>query len=210
MADLKDLWVLPLRCPGCGQGFPAGGEDVLFHCPDCGTVWELAGEALVKREIVHVGGVAGDDAGCFPFWVFPFTAATTAGAVRTQREYLSLTGNIARLPPEREEKPPLVFVPAFSALPALLLRAGRLLTLRVPAFRLSPRPPRRVVPITFREADARTLAEAVVLATVTEERRTNPQFLETFSVNTGAGKLLTLPFVEREGRMMQPDINLEI
>lgn len=216
MADRHDLRVIPLRCPACGATLEAGGEDVIFPCKPCGTYRELVGEDLVLREIVHVSGPDLDAPPAvremvrLPFWVFPFRAATVGGEVATLREYLALVGSVTRLSPGRQEKPPLVFVPAFAAKPASLLRAGRLLTLRSPAFGRSAGVPARMAPIVFREADARAMTEAVVLATVATERRVNQRFLESFAVRCGAGRLLSIPFDQRDERLYQPDLDLEI
>ncbi|RNC73188.1 MAG: hypothetical protein ED859_00325 [Desulfuromonadales bacterium] len=217
MADRHDLRVIPLRCPDCGDGLVAGGDDVIFPCRRCGTFRELDGEELIWREITHAAGPDLDGPHetmrvmtRLPFWVFPFRAATPAGEVATLRDYLLLAGSVMKLTPGREEKPPLLFVPAFAAKTAFVLRAGRLLTLRAPAFSRSSGTPGRLVPIVFREADARALAEAVVLATVAAERRVNQRFLDAFAVRCGAGRLLSIPFDGREGRLYQPDLDLEI
>lgn len=217
MADRHDLRVIPLRCPACGSPLSAGGDDVIFPCRSCGTWRELVGEDLVLREMLHTAGPDLDAPPAsrremlrLPFWVFPFRASTAGGEVATLREYLSLAGSVTQLSPGREEKPPLVFVPAFAAKSVSLLRAGRLLTLRSPSFGRSAAVPSRVVPIVFRESDALALAEAVVLATVATERRVNPRFLESFSVRCGGGRLLSIPFDERDGRLHQPDLDLEV
>lgn len=217
MADRHDLRVIPLRCPACGGALAAGGEDVIFPCTRCGTWRELAGEELVLREMVHAAGPDLDSPPAarremvrLPFWVFPFRAATAGGEVATLGEYLALAGSVTPLAPGQGEKPPLVFVPAFAGKSASLLRAGRLLTLRSPAFGRSAGTPPSVAPIVFREADARTLAEAVVLATVAAERRVNQRFLDAFAVRCGAGRLLSIPFGQRDQRLHQPDLDFEI
>lgn len=217
MADRHDLRIIPLRCPVCGAGLQAGGEDVIFSCNACGTWRELVGEELVLRDIVHIAGPDLDapvaerrEMVRLPFWVFPFRAATVGGDVATLRDYLALAGSVTQLPPGRKEKPPIVFVPAFAAKSSALLRAGRLLTLRSPAFNRSAGVPACISSIVFRESDARALAEAVVLATVATERRVNQRFLESFSVRCGGGRLLSIPFDERDGRLHQPDLDLEV
>ncbi len=217
MADRHDLRVIPLRCPACGAALAAGGDDVIFPCKPCGTYRELMGEDLVLREIVHVAGPDLDAPPTtrremlrLPFWVFPFRATTIGGEVATLREYLALAGSVTQLSPGRQEKPPLVFVPAFAAKSTPLLRAGRLLTLRSPAFGRSTGVPARVAPIVFRETDAKAVAEAMVLATVATERRVNQRFLESFAVRCGAGRLLSIPFDPRDERLYQPDLDLEI
>lgn len=194
---------------------PAAGDAVLYHCPPCGALWELIDDRLTERAMLH--GAGADLAGLPPgepfrrvaCWVFPFSVATPAEEVRTLADYFALAGNPQTLAPGRAEKPPLVFVPAFALLPAQLLRAGRLLTLRGAAFRPGAGLPPRLEPIVFRERDARVLAETIVLATVTEERRLSPQFLDAFAVRTGPGRLLTFPLQMREGRFSLPELNLE-
>jgi len=217
LADRHDLRVIALRCPACGASLAAGGEDVIFPCRRCGTWRELVEEELVLREMVHAAGpdldappAARREMARLPFWVFPFRAATAGGEVATLGEYLALAGSVSQRPSARQEKPPLVFVPAFAAKSSALLRAGRLLTLRSPAFGRSAGIPAGVSPIVFREADARALAEAVVLATVATERRVNQRFLDAFAVRCGAGRLLTIPFDQRDGRLHQPELDLEI
>lgn len=217
MADRHDLRVIPLRCPDCGGGLTAAGEDVIFSCQGCGTFRELEGETLVLRQVVHAAGPDLDappgarrTMARLPFWVFPFRAVNAGSEAATLRDYLSLTGAIMTPDPARAEKPPFVFVPAFAARPASILRAGRLLTLRAPAFGRSAGSPAAVAPIVFREADALTLAEPIVLATVAGERRGNQRFLEAFLVRCGTGRLITIPFDLRDGRLFQPDLDLEM
>lgn len=194
---------------------PVAGDAVLYHCPPCGALWELTGDRLTERPMLH--GAGADLSGMSPgepfrrvaFWVFPFRAATAAGEVRTMADYFTLVGNPRQFTAGGGEKPPLVFVPAFALLPAQLLRAGRLLTIRGAAFRPGTGLPPRLAPVVFREEDARVLAETIVLATVTEERRLSPQFLDAFSVRTGPGRLLTVPLQALEGRFLLPELNLE-
>jgi len=218
LADrLHDLWVIPLRCPGCGADLPVTGSEALYHCPPCGSGWELTGESLVPREIGHVAGAdlverSGERVPMrrLPFWVFPFSVTMASGEARTLAAYQGLSGNITPISAARGERPPLVFVPAFSALPAQLLRAGRLLTLRNPPLTLASGRPVDITPIVFRETDARVLAETLVLATMTEERRLSATFLDSFTVRTGTGRLLTIAVQEREGRLLVPELRLEI
>lgn len=200
--------VVPLVCPSCSVGLPAGEGDRIHYCRRCGKGWELSESGFAEIQILHMSG---DDPARFPFWIFQFAIQTPAGVCSTLEAYLSLTGNISRPDAERCTKPPVLFVPAFTSRnPQLVLRAGRLLTLRAPALSLTKGHPEKIIPVTMNEDDARVMGECIALSTLTEERKLNLQLLQGFTVRTGPGRLLTIPFAEREGRLFQPSMNLEI
>jgi hypothetical protein len=208
LADLKNIRVVPLVCAACSNTFVAGEHDRIFYCSLCGTAWDLCGTEFSEIRIRHL---AGDDPVRYPFWVFPFAMTTPAANCSTLGEYLAWTGNISTIPPERLSKPPALFVPAFSSSnPQLMSRAGRLLTLRAPVLSTIDCQPEKIVPITMNIDDARLLGESIVLSTLTEERRVNLALLQGFSMKTGPGHLFTIPFSEREGRLFQSSMNLEI
>jgi predicted RNA-binding Zn-ribbon protein involved in translation (DUF1610 family) len=208
MAREQDLWVLPLVCPDCGGRLSAESCSVLFPCTACGTLWEPEGEVLRRQEI-HV--LSGGGSVQIPFWLFPFQITTRDGSAKTLADYRGLTGNINSLEPERQGPPPLVFVPAGTGMPPhLMVRAGRLLTLRSPELiRMKPFP-QQLAAIGSRERDASLMAPTIVLATVTEERRRSLPFLQAFTVKVGRGKLCAIPFQERGERLLHAAWSLEI
>lgn len=208
MTEQKRLSVVPLVCASCSTPFPAGESDCIYYCSRCGKAWELSATGFSEIRILHMPG---NDPGRFPFWIFPFAVTTPTATCSNLGDYLSLTGNISRPDGERLAKPPALFVPAFTSRnPQLMLRAGRLLTLRAPALATVGMNPETIVPITMNEADARILGESIVLSTLTEERKLNLPLLQGFRVKTGPGHLFTIPFSEREGRLFQSSLNLEI
>lgn len=208
MADANCLRVVPLVCASCSTPFPAGEGDCIYYCNRCGTAWELRETGFSEIGIRHMPG---NDPDRFPFWIFPFAVTTPASTCSTLGDYLSLTGNISRPDAERLAKPPALFVPAFSSRnPQLMLRAGRLLTLRAPPLATVGKNPDKIVPITMNEEDARTLGESIALSTLAEERKLNLPLLQGFKIRTGTGHLFTIPFSEREGRLYQSSLNLEI
>jgi hypothetical protein len=208
MAREQDLWVLPLICPDCGGRLSADSGSVLFPCAACGTLWEPEGEALHRQEL-HI--LSGEGSVHIPFWLFPFQITTRDGSAKTLAEYRGLTGNINSLEPERQGTPPLVFVPAGTGMPPhLMVRAGRLLTIRSPEIiRTKPFPP-RLTAIGSHERDAALMAPTIVLSTVTEERRRSLPFLQAVTVKVGRGKLCAIPFEERGGRLLHAAWSLEI
>ena len=208
MARDQDLWVLPLICPGCGARLPAESGSVIFPCAGCGTLWEPEGEALRRQEI-HL--LSGEGSVHLPFWLFPFRITTRDGTAGTLAEYRGLTGNINPLEPERQGTPPLVFVPAGTGMaPHLMVRAGRLLTIRSPALSRLKTFPAGLTAIGSRERDAALMVPTIVLATVTEERRRSLPFLQAFSVTVGRGKLCAIPFEERGERLLHTAWSAEI
>jgi hypothetical protein len=208
MADHNDLRVIPLICSACGASLRVTGIDAVYLCDGCRCAWEVNGDALVQREILHMSG-AGEIR--LPFWLFPFKVTTPEGEASTLADYLALTGSIQRPPPTEAARPPLVFVPAFSSLPLpQLVRAGRFITLRAPAIVLAKELREPVDPIVFSAVDAANMAEPVVVATLAEERRSSPRFLEAFSLRLGRGRLFTIPFIRRNSNCYQPDMNIEL
>ena len=208
MAREQDLWVLPLICPGCGGRLAAENGSVIFPCVTCGTLWEPEGEALLRREL-HV--LSGEGSVHVPFWLFPFRITTRVDTAETLAEYRGLTGNINPLEPERQGVPPLAFVPASTGMaPHLMVRAGRLLTIRSPALSKAKFFPPRLTAVGLRERDSALMAPTIVLATVTEERRQSLTFLQEFTVTVGRGKLCAIPFEQRGERLLHEGWKLEI
>lgn len=203
-----DIRVIPLLCPECGSLLPAGADDVLYVCARCGACLELADESLARRRLYHAHG---DGDVLFPFWVLPFQAATREGRVATRAAFRNLCGSLPSVNGNAEEDPPDLYIPAspFSS-PQHLVRAGRLVTLRQPELTLVPRQAGRIAPIVFREEDARTMGEAILLAVVTEARKKSLPFLETFSFHPGTGMLVTIPFQEKGVKLYHAGMNLEL
>lgn len=206
--EQEDLRVIPLVCPDCGTRLPAEGGSVIFPCAACGLLWEPRDGALVREEL-HVLAGAGDFH--LPCWLFPFQVAEKNAIATSLADYRGLTGAISPLEPERQGTPPLAFVPAAAGMPPhLLLRAGRLLTLRSPALMVTTGFPARLKAIGLGERDAALMAPTVVLATIGEERRRNLSFLQTVAVSIGQGRLCAIPFEERGERLLHEQWSLEI
>ena len=208
MSREHDLWVIPLICPDCNARLTAESGSVIFTCAACGVLCEPEGETLTRREF-HV--LSGEGSIHIPFWLFPFQVDTRETTVSTLAGYRGMTGNINSLETERQGTPPLVFVPACTGMAThLMVRAGRLLTIRSPALALSKTFPERIMAIGSRERDASLMAQTIVLATIGEERRRSLSFLQAFTVKVGRGKLCAIPFEERGERLLHAAWALEI
>jgi len=208
MAREQDLRVIPLICPECGARLTAESGSVIFPCSTCGVLWEPRDESLVRQEL-HV--LAGEGSVHVPFWLFPFQVTTKDVTATTLADYRGLTGNINPLEPERQAPPPLAFAPACAGMPPhLMIRAGRLLTIRSPALVRMKGFPVRLRAIGSRERDAALMAHTIVLATIGEERRRSLSFLQAFTVKVGRGRLCAIPFEERGERLLHEAWSLEI
>ncbi len=208
MAREPDLRVIPLICPDCGARLPAEEGSVIFPCGECALLWEPREEALVRRELRLL---AGEGSVHVSFWLFPFRVTTAGGEVTTLGEYRRLTGNSNRLEPERQGMPPLLFIPAVAGMPPhLLLRAGRLLTLRSPVLMSRRGFPSRLMAIGRGERDAALMAQTILLATLGPERLRNLSFLRSVKVTVGEGGLCAIPFLERGERLLHGEWSLEI
>ncbi len=208
MAEDVKVRVIPLLCPECGRSLPAGEHDVIFHCADCDLAVEIEDGKLARRELRHL---AGQGEVRLPFWIFPFRVDSSEGSVRTVPEYRLLAGVVATGSDAERSGPPLLFVPACSfATTPLHVRAGRLLTLQQPVLAVDRSKPVGIEPIVFREPDARIMGQSILLATVTVERKRNRLFLEGFSGSLGKGRLATIPFADRGGKLYHAGMNLEL
>jgi len=203
-----ELKVIPLLCPDCGRSLPAGEDDALFYCADCAVAWELEGTGLARREVYHL---AGEGTLILPFWILPFRVTTREGTVGTVEDYRGLSGAVGNGNGPARSGLPLLYVPAYPfQSPLHLIRAGRLLTLRQPVMTIAGSRPSRIHSVVFREEDARKTGAAILLATVTEDRKRALRFLESFSCTFGKGRLCTIPFAENGSKFYHAAMNLEL
>jgi hypothetical protein len=208
MAREPDLQVIPLLCPRCGAGLSAEEGSVLFPCRPCALLWEPREQQLVRQELQVQ---AGEGSVYLSFWLFPFRVTTREGEITTLVEFRRLTGNISPLEPERQGVPPTLFVPAVAGMPPhLMVRAGRLLTVRSPRLTIGTGFPDRLMAIGTGARDAACMAETIVLATMGEERLRNVSFLRSVQVAVGEGRLCAIPFQERGEQFLQTEWVLEV
>ncbi len=208
MAHEMDLQVTALLCPLCGRRLSAEGEWVIYPCTECHILWEPRNGSLLRQEI-HL--LTGEGNVHVPFWLFPFRITTQDTVATTLAEYRELTANVNFLAPELRDTSPLLFVPAVSGMPPhLMLRAGRLLTVRSPTLAEMAGFPDGLMNIGMRECDAAIMATGIVLATLGEERRRNLSFLRSLTVTVGSGRLYAIPFIKQGQRLLHSEWSVEI
>jgi hypothetical protein len=197
--------IVPLVCGRCAARMTAGKEQVAYQCSGCGSVWELAGGLLVPREVDHLSG-SGDI--LLPFWYASFIINSQEGVVDNTMSFMKMCGSVKTAAAPNEA--PLVFVPAFLLPPPQSIRLGRNMTVRFPSLHLSSVRDLPVEPVTVAEADVPALAELILLSTLVEDKRNNPLFLVSFSVEISAPRLVSIPFMREGNRLLQPEMNLEV
>ena len=204
MAD-GGLSVVPLICGQCAERMTADKEQVAYQCRGCGRVWELSGGGLVQKEVIHFAG-SGDVR--LPFWYASFKINSLEGVIHDNAGFMKMCGSVKTKAAFAD--PPFVFVPAFSLPPQQAIRLGRNMVVRFPLFSQSPMPFQPIRPVTVAEADARLLAELILLAAAVEDRRNNPSFLVSFGVELFGMHLVSIPFRSEGVRLLQPEMNLEV
>ncbi|MDD2308593.1 MAG: hypothetical protein PHH91_03330 [Desulfuromonadaceae bacterium] len=197
--------IVPLVCGRCAARMTAGKEQVVYQCGGCGSMWELAEGRLVPREVVHFSG-SGDI--FLPFWYASFIINSPDGLVDDTMSYMKMCGSVKTAVASTEA--PFVFIPAFLLPPPQSIRLGRNMTVRFPSLQRSPVRDLPVEPITVAEVDVPALAELILLSTLVEERRNNPSFLVSFSVDLSGVRLVSVSFKREGNRMIQPEMNLEV
>ena len=197
---------VPLICGRCSLRMTARKEQVVYQCNGCGDAWEMVQGQIAPRKVFCLSG-AGDIR--LPFWSAGFRIACQDGVIADTVSFMALCGSV-KPPGERAKLPPELYVPAFFIPPQQAIRLGRNMTVRFPRFSESANSNHRFEAVTLREIDVPQLAELIVLAALVEGRRSNPEFLESFSVELSGLRLVTIPFSREEGRLYQAEMNLEV
>ncbi len=70
--------LVPLSCPACGGALDPLPGDVLYLCASCGAASELAGDSLVRRQVLFAGGGSDPLLIRLPFWRLGEAAVTPA------------------------------------------------------------------------------------------------------------------------------------
>jgi hypothetical protein len=157
------------------------------------------------REVAHFSG---DGDVHLPFWYASFNINCLEGCVDDSAGFMKLCGSVKNLTAVTE--PPFVFIPAFTLPAQQAIRLGRNMTVRFPVLNLAHEQELPLEPVTLSEVDAPVMAELILMATMVEERRNNPAFLASFGVVLSGLRLVSLPFVRKEGnRLIQTEMNLE-
>ncbi len=145
--------IIPLRCIRCQTPVGSGPDEVAWRCTECGQGLYLDPQAgLVDQKIRFVQPKGPAPHNWLPFWV------ARGRVVITYRETYSTPGK----PNPVWEERPRFFLPAFELdLPDAVGLAQRYL-LQPPS--LQPAPPQPMPRVTVDRADARALAEFLVLS----------------------------------------------
>jgi hypothetical protein len=156
-------------------------------------------------EIVHFLG-SGDI--LLPFWYASFKINSQEGCAPDTASFMKMCGSVKTSAASSEA--PFVFIPAFLLPPQQAIRLGRNITVRFPFLQPSGAHDLAVEPVTVAKADAPILAELILLSSLVADRRSNPSFLTSFSVELSGGCLVSIPFRREGNRLLQPEMNLEV
>ena len=199
--------LVPLDCPSCGAAVQAEGEDVVYYCTACrnGYRFDLEARALVPMDVAFVSlpNVAVDL--YRPFWLLPATIEiqqrdAAGGGFRGLMSFFVGGGD------DRPAAGSGTFaVPAFHApLPAVAALVRRY-TEKLPE--LGERLGERLVGGRYGVLDAKKLAHYALIAGEVDK----PDLLKQlrYTIEFGRPRLLGVPFVRREGRMVDAIFGLE-
>jgi len=128
----EEPWLIPLRCPACGQALSGGEDAALFYCDTCQCGVECVADGLRPVEVTFVEAVGSGDVP-HPWWIL---------MVRVLRQEHA---GPDRVPCPGEETLD-VYVPANQLPLSDRLAQGVYLTRRQPSLTACPGPSRMAVP----------------------------------------------------------------
>ncbi len=199
--------LVPLDCPSCGAAVKADGEDVVYYCTACrnGYRFDPAKKTLVPMEVAFVAlpNVAVEL--YRPFWLLPATITIqqrdAAGAGFRGLMNFFLGGGDS----ERSGGEGTFAVPAFHApLPAVATLVRRY-TEKLPE--LGEKLGERLLGGCYGVRDAKKLAHYALIASEVEKPDTLKQL--RYEIEFGKARLLGVPFVRREGKMVDAIFGIE-
>ncbi len=199
--------LVPLDCPSCGAAVKADGEDVVYYCTACrnGYRFDLSAKELKPMQVAFVAlpNVAVEL--YRPFWLLPATIAiherdATGGGFRGLMNFFLGSGEDKGSGGEGT-----FAVPAFHApLPAVATLVRRY-TEKLPE--LGEKLGERLLGGCYGVRDAKKLAHYALIASEVEKPDTLKQL--RYRIKFGKPRLLGVPFVRRDGKVVDALFGIE-
>jgi len=182
---MKELKIIPLKCPHCGRNLEGEDVNVVFFCPDCYLALEVVGEVLKKRNLETVKAVSEGEIVYLPLWCFEVNLKLK-WEKKVKEEVLRAL--------ERLEK---VYVRGFT-LRRTMFYADIGLEYTERGFKYTPEGKAIPTTCTVSLIEAKRMAEAIVLRVI--DRRVDITGLE-LELEYLSEKLLAVPFVRKGHRL---------
>lgn len=199
--------LVPLDCPSCGAAVNADGEDVVYYCTACrnGYRFDIEAKALLPMEVAFVSlpNVAVEL--YRPFWLLPATIDIqkrdgTGGSFRGLMNFFLGSGE-----KDSSGGRGTFAVPAFHApLPAVSTLVRRY-TEKLPE--LGEKLGERLLGGRYGVLDAKKLAHYALIASEVEKPDTLKQL--RYKIKFGKPRLLGVPFVRRDGKVVDAIFGIE-
>lgn len=200
------LSMIPLICAECREKMCANSDQVVYQCGNCHSSFMLIDGSLKRITLQHYAG-SGETR--LPFWQADFAVKSSKGAISHLQTLLSWCGSIKQV--EYGQSKPQIFIPAGAMSPPSRIRLGKNILLRSPRFKqLSSEKLYSFEPTVMDASDIEALGEMIILSAIVEARRSDGDFLHSFSLELGACKLVTIPFTIIGSRLIQKELELEI
>ncbi|MFQ5349545.1 MAG: hypothetical protein ACE5EG_03765 [Thermoanaerobaculia bacterium] len=199
--------LVPLDCPSCGASVKADGEDVVYYCTACrnGYRFDVKRKTLVPMEVAFVA-LANVAVELYqPFWLLPAAITiherdASGGGFRGLMSFFLGGGD-----EEASGGRGTFAVPAFHApLPAVATLA-RSYTEKLPE--LGEKLGERLLGGRYGVLDAKKLAHYALIAGEVEKPDTLKQL--RYAIDFGKPRLLGVPFVRRDGKLVDAIFGLE-
>ena len=199
--------LVPLDCPSCGAAVKADGEDVVYYCTACrnGYRFDTAGKVLAPMEVAFVALPNVVVELYRPFWLLPATITVhqrdAAGGGFSGLMSFFLGGGDSGPSGGKGT----FAVPAFHApLPAVAALVRRY-TEKLP--QLGEKMGERLLGGRYGVRDAKKLAHYALIASEVEKPDTLKQL--RYEIEFGKPRLLGVPFVHRDAKMVDAVFGIE-
>ena len=199
--------LVPLDCPTCGASVKAEGEDVVYYCTACrnGYRFDLEAKTLLPMEVAFVA-LANVAVELYrPFWLLPATITirqrdASGGGFRGLMNFFMGDGD------DRSSSGQGTFaVPAFHAPLPAVASLVRSYTEKLPE--LGEKLGERLLGGRYGVTDAKKLAHYALIASEVEKPDTLKQL--RYRIEFGRPRLLGVPFVRRDGKIVDAIFGIE-
>jgi hypothetical protein len=199
--------LVPLDCPSCGAAVRADGEDVVYYCTACrnGYRFDAAAKTLAPMEVAFVALPSVAVELYRPFWLLPATITiherdASGGGFRGLMSFFLGGG---------EDQPSggqgTFAVPAFHAPLRSVAALVHSYTEKLPE--LGERLGERLLGGCYGVGDAKKLAHYALIASQVDRPDTLKQL--RYEIDFGRPRLLGVPFVRREGKVVDAIFGIE-
>lgn len=201
------MTIMAALCPECGWELSGESDSTVLLCRRCRKGWQTEGKDLAPVTVLTGGKREGEPL-YLPFWMF--RGNVTPAGIGSYGD-LARFANLPRVVPrEWDERPLSLWFPAFRVRADLLVRLGKLVTLRTETNEfVDDLPERGLYPVTLPRHEAAESLKIVIAELAGVKKRFFPLLAQTEVVILSCN-LVMLPFREQGDELVGGDSMISI